>query len=286
LTDYSLVYSLGEKWFNIAAAGGRRLSAYKLSILGKPALSLAFAALANPSHRRHPAFCHDQRYPLGLATSKAWIRDPMPDWAVLRSYARLRPTGRLMNDTLTLNKLEKLLEMETQIRAEYKPQLEEKDASIAQLSAEKATLETKIADMEKTIATQLATITELSGKSKDTSSLEQRNRELHNRSENMKEEVASVKSRIKSLQKDLASERAELAELKKYDPQRLRKNLDASKKKLADKTKAADKLQKSLNQVRSENAELEQKIKDLEAKLEAIEAERADQADEGQQAAA
>jgi chromosome segregation ATPase len=102
----------------------------------------------------------------------------------------------------------------------------------------------------------------------------------------MKEEVASVKSRIKSLQKDLASERAELAELKKYDPQRLRKNLDASKKKLADKTKAADKLQKSLNQVRSENAELEQKIKDLEAKLEAIEAERADQADEGQQAAA
>ena len=54
-----------------------------------------------------------------------------------------------MNDTLTLNKLEKLLEMETQIRAEYKPQLEEKDASIAQLSAEKATLETKIAEMEK-----------------------------------------------------------------------------------------------------------------------------------------
>ena len=102
----------------------------------------------------------------------------------------------------------------------------------------------------------------------------------------MKEEVASVKSRIKSLQKDLAAERAELAELKKYDPQRLRKNLDASKKKLADKTKAADKLQKSLNQVRSENAELEQKVKDLEAKLETIEAERADQADEGQQAAA
>jgi chromosome segregation ATPase len=102
----------------------------------------------------------------------------------------------------------------------------------------------------------------------------------------MKEEVASVKSRIKSIQKDLAAERAELAELKKYDPQRLRKNLDASKKKLADKTKAADKLQKSLNQVRSENAELEQKVKDLEAKLEAIEAERADQSDAGQQAAA
>ena len=81
----------------------------------------------------------------------------------------------------------------------------------------------------------MATITELSGKSSNTQALEQRNRELHNRSENMKDEVASVKSRIKSLQKDLAAERAELAELKKYDPQRLRKSLDGSKKKLAAK---------------------------------------------------
>jgi len=191
-----------------------------------------------------------------------------------------------MNDTLTLNKLEKLLEMETQIRAEYQPQLEEKEATISQLTNDKTALEDKVAELEKTIATQLATITELSGKSKDTQSLEQRNRELHNRSENMKEEVASVKTRIKALQKDLASERAELAELKKYDPQRLRKNLDASKKKLADKTKAADKLQKSLNQVRSENTELEQKVKDLEAQLETINAGKESQTEEGQQAAA
>ena len=103
-----------------------------------------------------------------------------------------------------------------------------------------------MAELEKTIATQLATITELSSKSSDTQALEQRNRELHNRSENMKEEVAAAKSRLKTLQKDLAAERAELAELKKYDPQRLRKNLDSNKKKLAEKTTAADKLQKSL----------------------------------------
>jgi len=191
-----------------------------------------------------------------------------------------------MNDTLTLNKLEKLLEMETQIRAEYQPQLEEKEAAISQLTSDKTALEGKVAELEKIIATQLATITELSSKSKDTQSLEQRNRELHNRSENMREEVASVKSRIKALQKDLVSERAELAELKKYDPPRLRKNLDASKKKLADKTKAADKLQKSLNQVRSENTELEQKVKDLEAQLEAINANKESQTEEGQQAAA
>jgi predicted nucleic acid-binding Zn-ribbon protein len=84
----------------------------------------------------------------------------------------------------------------------------------------------------------------------------------------MKEEVATVKSRLKTLQKDLAEERTELAELKKYDPQRLRKNLDGAKRKLADKTNAADKLQKSLSEARSEKAQLEQKVKDLEAQLE------------------
>ncbi len=83
----------------------------------------------------------------------------------------------------------------------------------------------------------------------------------------MKEEVAVMKARLKALQKDLAAERTELAELKKYDPQRLRKNLDASKRKLADKTNAADKLQKTLTQARAENSQLEQKIKELEAQL-------------------
>jgi uncharacterized coiled-coil DUF342 family protein len=148
-------------------------------------------------------------------------------------------------------------------------------------------LEAQISEREKTIATQLATITEFSSKSKDIQALEQRNRELHNRSDKMKDEVATVKSRVKELQKDLATERAELAELKKYDPQRLRKNLDASKKKLADKTAAADKLQKSLNQTRAENTQLEQKVKDLEAQVAAAaEAEQSDKTEEDKQAAA
>ena len=75
---------------------------------------------------------------------------------------------------------------------------------------------------------------------------------------------------MKTLQKDLAAERAELAELKKYDPQRLRKNLDSNKKKLAEKTTAADKLQKSLSQTKAEKAELELKVKELEAQLEPL----------------
>ena len=102
----------------------------------------------------------------------------------------------------------------------------------------------------------------------------------------MKEEVATIKGRVKELQKDLAAERAELVELKKYDPQRLRKNLDASKKKLAEKTKTGDTLQKSLTQVRAENTQLEQKVKDLEAQLAEANPEQENQPEEGDQAAA
>ena len=190
-----------------------------------------------------------------------------------------------MSDTLSLNKLEKIIELETQLRGEYQQQLDEKDASIAGLSRDKAALESKVQELEKTISTQLATISEMSSKSSDTQALEQRNRELHNRSENMKEEVSVTKSRLKALQKDLAAERTELAELKKYDPQRMRKNLDASKKKLAEKTTAADKLQKSLSEARSENSQLELKIKELEAQLEAATEEQGDQVEKSQEAA-
>jgi chromosome segregation ATPase len=193
--------------------------------------------------------------------------------------------GRLMNDTLSLNKLEKLIELETQLREEYQQKLDAKDTAIAELNQDKTAIEAKVAELEKTISTQLTTIKDMSGKSSDTQALEQRNRELHNRSENMKEEVTVAKSRLKALQKDLTAERAELAELKKYDPQRLRKNLDASKKKLAEKTTAADKLQKSLSQVRSENSQLELKIKELESQLEKEQDDKIDSVEEGQEAA-
>lgn len=191
-----------------------------------------------------------------------------------------------MNDKLTLNKLEKLIEVESNLRDEYQQQLDAKDETISQLNNDKAALESKLSALENTIATQLATITDLSKKSGNNQALEQRNRELHNRSENMKEEVATVKSRIKTLQKDLAEERAELAELKKYDPQRLRKNLDASKKKLAEKTTAADKLQKLLNQARTENTQLEQKIKELETQVETLKPEEATPEEAAEQEAA
>ena len=106
-----------------------------------------------------------------------------------------------MNDTLSLNKLEKIIELEATLREEYQHKLGEKDASIDALTQDKAALERKVTELEQTIATQLKTITEVSAKSQDKQALEQRNRELHNRSDNMKEEVAVMKARLKALQK-------------------------------------------------------------------------------------
>lgn len=187
---------------------------------------------------------------------------------------------------LTLNKLEKLMEMEAKLRDEYQEQLEGKDKEIAKLTGEKEALAARVEELQGTINTQLETISSLSGKASDTKAMENRNRELHNRSENMKEEVATVKARLKALQKDLAAERTELAALKKFDPDRMRKNLDANKRKLAEKTKAAELLQKSYNQSKAENARLQQRVKELEAQQAEANTDEEVQDDSGSQAAA
>jgi BMFP domain-containing protein YqiC len=72
---------------------------------------------------------------------------------------------------------------------------------------------------------------------------------------------------VKTLQKDLASEREQVSTLTQYDPARMKKNLDANKKKLAEKTTANELLQKSLGKTKTENAELQQKVQELESKL-------------------
>lgn len=173
---------------------------------------------------------------------------------------------------LTLNKLEKVMELEEQLRAEYQNQLDEKTARIEELETKQAELQETADKHQATIEKQLETITELSGKSTDSQRLEQLNRELGNRSDNLQEELAAMKKRVKGLQKDLAEVREENKALKQFDPARMKKNLDATKKKLAEKTKANDALQGSLNKTRKENAEQRQKIEELEKNLDELKA--------------
>ena len=165
---------------------------------------------------------------------------------------------------LTAKNLERLIELEDKLRTEYQVQLDAKSAEIENALKEK---EEKLA----IIAKQLEQITTLSAQSTANKRTEQLNRELNQRSDNLTEKVTTQKKQLKSLQKDLAEEREQIRALKQFDPAKMKKNLDANKKKLAEKTAANEVLQKSLNKSRAEKAELEHKVKELEAKLEQFE---------------
>ncbi len=161
---------------------------------------------------------------------------------------------------LTASKLEKIMELEANLRAEYQQQLDAKTVEIDRLSARES-------ELQAAVDKQLETITELTGKATDSQKAEQRARELHNRSERLVAEIAELKQRIKTLQKDLAAAREENKTLTQFDPVRMKKNLDTSKKKLAEKTRATDLLQKTLSETKKENAELQRKVAELEAKV-------------------
>ena len=165
---------------------------------------------------------------------------------------------------LTTKNLEKLIEMEDKLRTEYQSQLDAKTAEIDTLTKEKE-------QQKERLDTQLKEISTLSTSATANKHTEQLNRELTSRGENLQEEVTTLKKRVKSLQKDLAQERDELKALKQFDPKKMKKNLDANKKKLAEKTKSADALQKSLAKSKSECAEQKRAIEELEAKLAELE---------------
>ena len=168
---------------------------------------------------------------------------------------------------LTARKLEKIIELEDTLRAEYQATLDAKSAEIESCQRKLAEQSEQQEKLQATIGKQLETITDLSDKATANQKVEQLNRELNNRSEKLQEEVATLKKRVKALQKDLAKEREQVSTLTQYDPARMKKNLDANKKKLAEKTTANDTLQKSLNKTKAENAELQRKVQELESKL-------------------
>lgn len=165
---------------------------------------------------------------------------------------------------LTAKSLERIIELEDNLKAEYQVKLDAKTAELDIAIQEKE--EQKVA-----IAKQLEQIQALSTEATANKKVEQLNRELHQRCENLQEDITTLKKRVKGLQKDLAEERAEIGTLKQFDPAKMKKNLDANKKKLAEKTTANDLLQKSLNKTKAENAEQQRTIKELEAKLAELE---------------
>lgn len=172
---------------------------------------------------------------------------------------------------LTAKNLERMMELEERLRTEYQGKLDAQSAEIErcqqELADQKQQLQGTIDKQLETISKQLETITDLSDKTTANQNFEQLNRELTNRGEKLQEEAVTLKKRVKTLQKELATEREQIKTLTQYDPARMKKNLDANKKKLVEKTTANDLLQKSLNKVKAENSDLQRKVQELESKL-------------------
>lgn len=192
---------------------------------------------------------------------------------------------------LTAKNLERVIELENKLRGEYQVQLDAKSAEIESLIQAKQEQQAKSdeqnEELQAKLNKQLEEITNLSKEATKNKRVEQLNRELHQRSDNLTEEVATQKKRIKSLQKDLAEERAELKTLKQFDPAKMKKALDANKKKLTEKTTANDLLQKTAFKAKTEKAELQQQVKELEAKLAPYEeAEETDETEKSEEEAA
>ena len=181
----------------------------------------------------------------------------------------------------TAKNLERMIALEDKLRAEYQVQLDDKSAEIESRNKEIESCNKEKEEQQAVIAKQLEQIKTLSTEATANKKIEQLNRELHQRCENLQEEIATQKKRLKSLQKDLAEERAEIKTLKQFDPAKMKKNLDANKMKLAQKTTATNLLQKSLNKSKTENAELQRKVEALEARLAQLEdTEEAEKAEE------
>lgn len=176
---------------------------------------------------------------------------------------------------LTASKLEQIIELENNLKGQYQVKIDAQTVQIASLVKEREDQEAvtlKEKDEQKAIiAKQLEQITTLSKDASAAKRVEQLHRELTSRAEKMQKEITEQKKRMKSLQKDLSTEREELKALKQFDPAKMKKNLDAAKKKAAEKQTANDLMQKTLGKTKTEKGELEQTVKELEVKLAAFE---------------
>ena len=168
-----------------------------------------------------------------------------------------------------VEKLEALINIKEELKAQYEGKLEAIEAKFAEQEAKNKSLQS-------TIDQQLEKITGLSSAASASKSLEQTNRELSNRAEKFQGELNNQKAKAKVAQKELTEAKAEVKQLKQLDAEKLKKNLVATKKKLAEKTTANDLLNKSLNKTKSENVELQSTVDELKEELETLKPEAED----------
>ncbi len=174
---------------------------------------------------------------------------------------------------LAAKNLERLLEIEAELKEQYEDKLKAKDEEIAKAEAQQSELQATIDKQKASLVKQQQEMMDLKSADNDTKRLEQVNRELMSRTAKLQEELEAQKKKNKVIQRDSQADRTELKELKQFDVKKMKKNLDANKKKIAELNSSNDLLQKNYNKFKSENSELKAKVKELEAKLEVADKE-------------
>ena len=165
--------------------------------------------------------------------------------------------------------LEALISIENDLKSQYEDKITQFTKQVEALEQDKAKLEGQIVE-------QLQTITELSKSTAENKRLEQQVRELNNRGDKLQSDVDAQKIKMKTLQKDLAEFKAENKALKQFDADKMKKNLAATKKKLADERNATALINASLAKQKTENTELKRENEELTTKVEKFEADSTD----------
>lgn len=156
--------------------------------------------------------------------------------------------------------LEAFIKMENELRAEYEVKLNAQVEKTEQA-------EIRQAELQVTINEQASELASLANAANDIKRLIQEGRESNNRVSKAQAEVESQKTKAKLLRKEFAETKSELKALKQLDPEKLKKNIKAAKKKIEEERKSNDLLEKAIKQFKESNSELKKKNQELENEI-------------------
>ena len=167
---------------------------------------------------------------------------------------------------LAAKNLERLIEIEADLKKQHEGELSAKDAEINKGLDEIEELKAVIEKQKASLQEQAEQISALKAPQNDAKRTEQLNRELNSRLNKLQDELDSQKKRNKVMQKEAQADKAALKDYQQFDVKKMKKNLDANKKKAAEQNAAIELLQKTNNKLKVENKELSAKVKDFEEK--------------------
>lgn len=156
--------------------------------------------------------------------------------------------------------LEAFMKMESELRAEYEVKL----SAQTEVTSE---AKKKQEELQAVIDVQAAELASLANATNDIKRLTQESREAGNRVTKAQAETDTQKSRTKLVRKELMEVKSELKVLKALDPEKLKKNIKAGKKRIEEEKTSNGLLEKSIKQFKETNYELKKKNEELEAEL-------------------